>query len=193
MDCNIVRDLLPLYIDGCCNEESAKAVCGHICRCDGCRKLFEDMKTPTPVETVTEAPQTLGRISIWRASVLQSVLLFASFALIAFGVAMEARTPTGSQNGVWALDLVIPATGFMLSLANWYFVRLYKSRKRFSDCSFAATLLITLCAYAWAGFHYGSGTFSSLEKFGVGLALTAVFCILSKTLSERYARMLGKE
>lgn len=193
MDCNIVRDLLPLYIDGCCSEESAKAVCEHICRCDGCRKLFEDMKAPTPVETVTEAPKMLDRLNVWRASVLQSVLLFVSFALIALGVAMEARTPTGPTNGVWALDLVIPATGFMLSLANWYFVRLYKSRKRFSDCSFAATLLITLCAYAWAGFHYGSGAFTSLGKFGVGLALTAVFCVLSKTLSDRYARMLGKE
>ena len=26
MNCNIVKDLIPLYIDGCCSEESEKVV-----------------------------------------------------------------------------------------------------------------------------------------------------------------------
>ena len=206
MKCNVVKDLIPLYIDGCCSEESKKIVEEHIKICDDCKKLFEDMKVPSDIITVPQAPKTLSRINDWKASVLQSVLLFISFALITVGVALEARTPSGIGNAFWALNLVIPATGFMLSLANWYFVRVYKNRKSFSNYSFIATLGITVCAYIWSGFHYGinpfaKNAFSNVSESqyalilfaGIGILLTIVFSVLSKILSNQYAKMLGKE
>ena len=209
MNCNIVKDLIPLYIDGCCSEESEKIVEEHIRDCDDCKKLLEDMKLPSDIVTVSESPKTFSKLNDWKASVLQSVLLFFSFGLITIGVALEAKTPSGIGNGFWALNLVIPATGFMLSLANWYFVRVYKSRKCFSNYSLIATLDVTLCAYIWSGFHYeinlldlfAGNTFAeSLEGLhallllnGIGILLTAVFCALSKLLSNQYAKMLGKE
>ena len=209
MNCDIVKDLIPLYIDGCCSEESEKAVEEHIRDCSDCKKLLEDMKSPSDIVSVSESPKTLRKINDWKASVLQSVLLFLSFALITLGVALEARTPSGIGNGFWALNLVIPATGFMLSLANWYFVRVYKSRKCFSNYSLISTLGVTLCAYIWSGFHYeinlldlfAGNTFAeSIEGLhallllnGIGILLTAVFCALSKLLSNQYAKMLGKE
>ena len=209
MNCDIVKDLIPLYVDGCCSEESEKAVEEHIRDCSDCKKLLEDMKSPSDIITVSESPKKFSKLNDWKASVLQSVLLFLSFALITLGVALEARTPSGIGNGFWALNLVIPATGFMLSLANWYFVRVYKSRKCFSNYSLIATLGVTLCAYIWSGFHYeinlldlfAGNTFAeSLEGLhallllnGIGILLTAVFCALSKLLSNQYAKMLGKE
>jgi hypothetical protein len=196
MDCNIVGDLLPLYIDGCCSEESAKAVEEHIKNCDACKKLLEDMRLSSDVITVSDTPKTFRKVNDWKASVLQSALLFVSFGLITAGVALEAGTPAGLLNGFWAMNLVIPATGFMLSLANWYFVRLYKSRKSFSVCSCITTLGITLCAYGWSCFHYEIGPeFLSwlLRINGMGILLTIAFCALSRILSNRYAAMLGKE
>lgn len=206
MDCNVIKDLIPLYIDGCCSEESAQLVREHIESCDACRKLFEEMQAPSEMVEVPGAPVAMTRLNDWKASVLQSGLLFLSFALVAFGVALEARTPAGSTNGFWALNLIVPAAGFMLSLANWYFVRLYRSRKGFTNCSFAATLGVTICAYLWAWLHYGVNPFGlsasqgAAEQLigspvlaGLGLLLTAVFCILSKVFSDKYARMLGKE
>ncbi len=209
MNCNIVKDLIPLYIDGCCSEESSKIVEEHIRDCNDCKKLLKDMKSPSDIVTVSESPKKFSKLNDWKASVLQSILLFLSFALITLGVALEARTPSGIGNGFWALNLVIPATGFMLSMANWYFVRIYKTRKSFSNYSLIATLGVTLCAYIWSGFHYeinlldlftGNAFAESLEGLhallllnGIGILLTAVFCALSKTLSNQYAKMLGKE
>ena len=209
MNCDIVKDLIPLYIDGCCSEESSKIVEEHIRDCGDCKKLLDDMKTPSDIVTVSESPKKFSKLNDWKASVLQSVLLFFSFALIAIGVALEAKTPLGIGNGFWALNLVIPATGFMLSMANWYFIRIYKTRKNFSNYSLIATLGVTLCAYIWSGFHYeinlldlfAANTFAeSLEILhallllnGIGILLTAVFCALSKILSNQYAKMLGKE
>lgn len=212
MNCNIVKDLIPLYIDECCSEESKKVVEEHIKDCVDCKKLVEDMKSPSDIVTVSESPKKFSKLNDWKASVLQSILLFLSFALITLGVALEARTPSGIGNGFWALNLVVPATGFMLSLANWYFIRVYKSRKRFSNCTLLATLGITLGAYLWTGFHYEITLYDLFDLFagndltnvleilhallllnGIGILLTVVFCTLSKTLSNQYAKMLGKE
>ena len=209
MECNIIKDLLPLYIDGCCSKESEKVVEEHIRSCDECKKLFEDMKSPSDMMAVTEAPKRLSKVNDWKASVLQSVLLFVSFALITVGVALEAKTPSGLGNSFWALNLVIPATGFMLSLANWYFVRSYANRKNFSAASSLITLVITIGAYVWAAFHYELDVIGVLAErgiadkiefinslilyYGMGILLTVVFCTLSKILSDKYAQMLGKE
>lgn len=209
MNCNVVKDLIPLYIDRCCSEESEKIVKEHIKSCDACKKLFEDMSVSSDMISVSKAPIMLSKINDWKASVLQSVLLFFLFAVITIGVALEAKTPSGLMNGFWALNLVIPATGFMLSLANWYFVRLYKNKKNFSNCSFLATLGITICAYIWAGAHYEMNFFELFAECNligffdiiqgvlflnrIGILLAVVFCVLSKTLSNQYAKMLGKE
>ena len=42
--CGIIRDLLPLYIDDVCNEESRSAVEAHLPECEACRKCCEAMK-----------------------------------------------------------------------------------------------------------------------------------------------------
>ncbi len=211
MNCDVIKDLIPLYIDGCCSEESEKKVKEHLESCNSCKQFFLDMSAPTDIIETEKAPKiTFNKINDWKASVLQSGLLFLSFFLITVGVGLEAGTNYDHLfNGVYAINLVIPSTGFMLSLANWYFVRVYKSRKVFSNCSLLVTAFITLCAYGWACFHYESDlvnlfSVGSLYEFfdvmqgvlffcGAGFLLTGVFCVLSKILSDKYAKMLGKE
>lgn len=43
--CGIIRDLLPLYIDDVCNEESKQAVQNHLAGCEKCRSYYEAMKS----------------------------------------------------------------------------------------------------------------------------------------------------
>lgn len=42
--CGIIRDLLPLYVDDVCNEESRQAVETHLLECAACRNCYESMK-----------------------------------------------------------------------------------------------------------------------------------------------------
>lgn len=44
--CGIIKDLLPLYIDDVCNEESKKAVANHLLECQKCKNCYEAMKSP---------------------------------------------------------------------------------------------------------------------------------------------------
>ena len=43
--CGIIEDLLPLYIDDVCNEESKQAVHNHLTDCEKCRNCYEAMKS----------------------------------------------------------------------------------------------------------------------------------------------------
>ena len=214
MKCDVIRDLLPLYIDDCCSAESEKTVEEHIEICAVCKSLYENLKTDLAIaDSPVEVP-AMWKLDLWKASVLQSVLLFVSFALITVGVAREAGTPTGffTGNGFYAFNLVVPFTGFMLSLANWYFLRQYKSRKVFSHSSAVLTLIFILCAVIFTGIHY---KFTLLDfigilddasitdmfemipvlllNYGIGFILSIVLCFVSKKTSYKYAEMLGKE
>jgi hypothetical protein len=197
MDCNVIKDLIPLYIDGCCSEESATLVRTHIENCKDCRALYELLRTPCDLALETPVSKSFGKINEWKASVLQSASLFLSFAIIVVGVSLEAATPVGSDNGLWALSLIIPATGFMLSLANWFFVRLYRTRKCFSNSSAFATIAIIVCGYVWGVCHYGllltELMSEGISYYGIGALLSTILVIGSMALSNQYASLLGKE
>lgn len=42
-NCELIKDLLPLYADEVCSEESRKTVAEHVSQCDDCRKELEKM------------------------------------------------------------------------------------------------------------------------------------------------------
>ena len=196
MNCNIIKDLLPLYVDECCSGESAELVREHLVKCPDCRKACEQMGSAGgthPTEAVKLKPR---RVWDWQASLLQSLMLFISFGVITAGVVLEGNTPSGFGNGLYAAALIVPATGYLLSLSHWFFLRAYRSRKRFCICSFLSTVGFTALGYLWAFLHYGSGLLTSLSGSlvtWVGVFLCAVFFILSGALSNLYALLLGRE
>ena len=209
MNCEIIKDLIPLYIDRCCSEESANEVEKHLKECENCKSIFDMMNS----ENLKEKNESfeikkLSKINERKASVLQSVLLFISFIVMAVGVTLEAKTPLGTENGFWAFTLIIPATGFLLSLANWFFIRIYKSKKIFSVCSFIVNAAITFFFFICGIFYYNVPSLyfisetgfsdsdvllKTIQFLGCGIITAAVFCVVSKFFSLRYAEMLGKD
>ena len=67
MNCDIIKDLLPLYCDGVCSEETSRAVEEHLTTCPVCRALLDEMqREPVMPELIqTQAKQ--------EAKVLQGV------------------------------------------------------------------------------------------------------------------------
>lgn len=194
MDCNVIKDLLPLYLDQCCSAESAELVKEHLKSCHKCQAEYTGMGKNGYTEKVNSVPtMKLRRVCDWKASVMQSVMLFLSFAIIVFSVILEGNTPAGNKNGLWAVALIVPATANLLALSNWYFVRVYQNRKAFSTCSCLLTAALIACGYVWAILHYADGITWTSPLVILGAALSLVFIVLSKLLSDQYAVMLGRE
>ncbi|MBB4826235.1 hypothetical protein HNO89_003472 [Sporosarcina luteola] len=53
MKCNVVKDLLPLYVDGICSEDTIEIVEEHVRDCDKCKAHLMMMQTDY-VETIPE-------------------------------------------------------------------------------------------------------------------------------------------
>ena len=50
MKCEIIRDLMPLYLDDICSAETKKTVEEHLADCEECRKYMKQMQTELEVE-----------------------------------------------------------------------------------------------------------------------------------------------
>lgn len=52
--CNIIRDLLPLYLDEVCSEESRELLEKHLEHCEACRRELDEMKMELYIGRVEE-------------------------------------------------------------------------------------------------------------------------------------------
>lgn len=52
LDCNIVRDMLPLFVENLTSEESNTAIQQHLELCEDCRKYLENMQKPIDCPSV---------------------------------------------------------------------------------------------------------------------------------------------
>lgn len=57
LSCEIIQDLLPLFVDEVCSEQSRQAVAGHLRECEKCRKLMEDTHHIPELEILPEQPE----------------------------------------------------------------------------------------------------------------------------------------
>ena len=46
ISCNVITDMLPIYEEGLCSEESRKLISEHLEECESCRKLCSDFSAP---------------------------------------------------------------------------------------------------------------------------------------------------
>lgn len=61
-ECNIVADLLPLYQDGVCTEDSRELVETHLAGCESCRRLAEQISQELAAPEKAEEIDALKRI-----------------------------------------------------------------------------------------------------------------------------------
>ncbi|MBR4555688.1 MAG: zf-HC2 domain-containing protein [Ruminococcus sp.] len=85
-DCDLICDLIPLYIDDACSKASADAVREHLGECSSCAELYEDMKkseTAIDKAMISERDEVLTRQArtFKRRSVLAGGIIGGIFAL----------------------------------------------------------------------------------------------------------------
>lgn len=92
MNCDIIQDLLPLYHDGVCSEESRTAVEEHLAGCGTCRQVLADMDASLPAaeqEKREENTAVVERIArewrrLWRRALLTGSAVVAVLSLGGF-------------------------------------------------------------------------------------------------------------
>ena len=57
--CDIVRDILPLYVDGACSEASAEMVKEHLNACADCNAIYQKLLSHTNEDVLHEEAKAL--------------------------------------------------------------------------------------------------------------------------------------
>lgn len=56
LECDVIRDLLPLYAEDMVSESSRKLISAHISECSECRAMYDEMTAPPPEVQFTKEP-----------------------------------------------------------------------------------------------------------------------------------------
>lgn len=84
-DCNIIRDLLPLYIDEVCSSQSRQLVEEHLKECESCRRELEQMKSDMPLESPMGADNPQNTLMRIRKAIKAKYVIIALCAVIIGG------------------------------------------------------------------------------------------------------------
>lgn len=121
-ECNIIRDILPLYVEDMVSEETAKFVKEHLENCPECTREFEAMKAGTKVEKIsdetqnhleTEVLKSMNTIrkrmrkKVYRvAAVISAIVITAAVLLHIFPI---YRIPHISLNNYYSTEQIVKA------------------------------------------------------------------------------------
>ena len=108
-NCDIIRDLLPLYAEHITSEASNALVEEHLAECEACRAELEQMEQPVPVrpEAQPDAPLRRIRAALQRRSIRAAIgsVLAALCALALIFWMGTARVPaTTEQAQFWTYN-----------------------------------------------------------------------------------------
>lgn len=126
LSCEIVKDLLPLYMDEVCSPESRKAVEEHMKACESCRKVLEaEIELPQP-EPIPEALQEKkrGTRALWR---MRLTMLLSAMAVILVCILLYNQS-----------------TGQGLTLTNWddiYYAKKFANHLEAGELEEAAEMI----------------------------------------------------
>lgn len=91
--CNVIKDILPLYIDGVVSEDTQKIVDEHLAECSLCRdemnKLKKTLVIPTNEEIQQETVNILEKsISSIERTIVKKIIHYSSYFDLIFNIGM---------------------------------------------------------------------------------------------------------
>ncbi len=83
-ECNIIRDLLPLYVENIVSSDTAAFVEEHLKGCEACRKEYETNKEPQATQKISDAAPLLKLSRKMKVRKIQTIALTAIFVIALF-------------------------------------------------------------------------------------------------------------
>ena len=128
MKCEIIRDLMPLYLDDICSDETKKTVEEHLADCEECRKYMKQMQTELEVEKTApedsmeekkllqegaERMKEIGKESIVDKMIIVDTLLNFLLIITAMVLCKRQIATEGSDAGYYIAGIIF-SFGFII-------------------------------------------------------------------------------
>lgn len=142
--CEVIKDLLPLYVDDICSEKSKRLIEEHLAECEECCKYLEALKRELPSMTleseeaeIQESEVTFFK-SVKHKFTIKKLVFCGALLAIAFGIFVIYENPMGNEllNRISLLDKRISVEDINVSevcqLENGYVYFTLNSKKPFT-------------------------------------------------------------
>lgn len=142
--CEVIKDLLPLYVDDICSEKSKDIIEEHLVECEECRNYLDSLKGEIPpidtepdVAEIQEAETTFFK-KVKHKMTIQKWIFCGTLLAIAFGLFVIYENPMGNAflNKIPLLDKRVSVLDVEVSdvyqLENGYIYFTLNSKKPFS-------------------------------------------------------------
>lgn len=103
-DCEIIRDLLPLYAEEIASPASTAMVRAHLEECPDCARLLAQMQRPVPVRAETAAPLQKLKKTLWKKRLVTALAVCAVTAVCVgggYGLYNHTTPVTLEQAALW--------------------------------------------------------------------------------------------
>ena len=175
IDCGIVQDLIPSYVDGVCSESSKRCVEEHIVECKECRAFLEEDRTVEFSGKLLEEQQLDGLRKVKKKLKMQNLFSYGLFLVVIVFAAYFFTTNIGAIGVRWYYGLyaVAVTATFVVTMQGKANMKYEKVEKIMTGMS------LTAIAYAlfWYCFMMGSAVNGSVP---LGLELGQVGTFLHR-------------
>lgn len=181
-NCDIVRDILPLYVDEVCSEESRRLVDEHVSECPECSEILEKLKNNNYVDSLKEEGEEVifkhAKKEKRKAAVAGSIV--AAVLMVPILVCMIVNLATG-HGLTWFFivfaSLLIPASLSVVPLT------VTEHKGLYTLGAFTASILVLFAVLN----IYGHGHWFFIASFGTLLGLSVFFMpFVSLAIKEGY-------
>lgn len=155
LSCDVVQDLLPLYVDGVCSADSRRLVDTHLADCDACRRVLADLQeSEAEADFHADAKAVIGAHNKRQSKNAFALgVLIAVFLTGVMGVMLYVTLKGWSD---WQTTVTVGAS--LLFLAGLTAVPLLASSKRLTKAivfSTLALIMVILCEELFFGEESG--------------------------------------
>ncbi|MBQ3546780.1 MAG: zf-HC2 domain-containing protein [Lachnospiraceae bacterium] len=108
--CDVILDLLPLYVDGICSKESRNLVEEHIGECESCKNLLENMKLDINIlsknNEFKEEANVIKKVKkkIWIERIVIALVTLFVTGIIMFSIILNLSFSNKNMNDVVDFD-----------------------------------------------------------------------------------------
>lgn len=201
MNCEIIRDLMPSYVDGICSQSSREAVEEHVEECAECRASLETLRRTVIGGNKINQSELDHMKKIKRHFIRKSVLIVGALALVQLLVGDTFYNfELWYREGLYYVIFPLIALGFYALLSDYY-VKPVMNRRRVClgvvsalGIPYCASLAAMVCRATWTNMGpFGMeisrmGPFIDRQLIGIIIAELLIFaCFVADSIKREHA------
>ena len=154
LSCNIIKDLLPMYVDEISSKETNDCIKEHLDRCDVCKKEYYK------ILKVNNYNEKNNDIETFRKFKSKIILIFISFMIISIAAVILSMICENIKLGLhrmYTLEIIL----FVVLNISIYFI----------------PMMELLFCWIWKKTSYGSSSYNFVNSFYISLVIVVIYLI----------------